>query len=260
MKLLDRLLARPAPALAGQPRLPLLGLMRVGTNVTRAVLEAHYQVQVDYNRLGWKHGPVPSLAPGCEWAYPPQAPLVVVKHPVAVLHSLREYIQKWDRNLKLADTSSLSGLIRGRLVYCCSELPVRPEYRFANPVQWWNDIVWNHVRFAQAAGGLVLRYEDLLADPAAACARVAAHFQLTERPGSGPVKLPEQAARRMSDEPGRKRQRYLSEEAFEKTRFFLDAGYLADFTAQDLDFIDRELDGELMAELDYATRLPVRAG
>ena len=254
MNWIHRFLPRRPDVATATPRLPLLGLMRVGTNVTRAVLEAHYQVQVDYNRLGWKHGPIPSLAPGCEWHYPAEAPLVIVKHPVAVLHSLRGYAQKWGRNLRLADDNGLPGLIRGRMVYCCSELPLRPEYRFANPVQWWNDIVWNHLRFAQQAGGMVLRYEDLLADPGGACARVAAHFQLAERPGSGPAQLPEQAARRMNDTPGKQRQRYLSEESFDKTAFFLQGGYFADFLPDDLSFIEAELDAELMAELGYHCR------
>lgn len=236
----------------GQHRLPLLGLMRVGTNVTRTVLEAHYAVQVAYNHLGWKHGLVPTFAPGCGWAYPPEAPLVVVKHPVAQLHSLYVYQRRVGRNLQAAGPD-LAAFLRGRIVVRADELAAAPEYRFANPVQLWNGGVWNHLRYAQARGGLVLRYEDLLADPAAACARVAAHFRLAPRPDApATLTLPGRAVRRMDDRPGRRRERYLTEEAFDKAAFFLEERYLADFAAEDLAFIERELDPDLVAELGYA--------
>lgn len=256
MRALQRLIYRHR--MRGLPHLPLLGLMRVGTNVTRAVLETHYQVQVDYNRLGWKHGLIPTLAPGCDWRYPAEAPLVVVKHPLAVIHSLREYARKVGRNLQVANAEDLSAFLRGRVIYRCDELLPRPEYRFANAVQVWNDVVWNHLQFARQTGGLVIRYEDLLREPAMTCDAVARHFQLRAKPDSGPARLPEQAARRMKDEPGRKRQLYLSDEAFDKTAFFLEGQFLSDFSEADQAFADSELDPDLMQDLGCHLREPTR--
>ena len=79
------------PLLHRRRRIALLGMFRSGTNYTRTLLETHYDVEVAYNLLGWKHGLLPTFAPRSGMQLPDARPLVVVKHPLAFLRSVYRY-------------------------------------------------------------------------------------------------------------------------------------------------------------------------
>lgn len=250
-----RLPSLPWPA--KHRELSLLGLFRVGTNITRTLLESHYKVLVRYNQLGWKHGPVPTYAPGAPGRYRGSAPLVIVKHPLSTVHSWHGYLHKVRRNMRSEDDQTLPSFLRARLTCFCEELPQHPEYRFGNPLHMWNFLVWNQVRYAEDSGGLVVRYEDMLANPQAECDRIARHYRLEQRHRVGPVRAIQKVARRMGD----KRRstllpldRSLTDQCFEKTAFFLEGRFLDEFNAEDLAFADRELDPVLMERLGYCLK------
>jgi hypothetical protein len=238
----------------GRPRIALLGMFRAGTNYTRALLEAQYEVEVAYNLLGWKHGLLPSFAPGSGAALPARPPLVIVKHPLAALVSLHDYSTQVGRNLR-SGAASWQAFLRTRLVYACDQLKHPPQYRFSNPVQMWNAVVWNHVHYARETGGLVVRYEDLLADPAAACAQVASHYRLRPRRNAPPLAPPALQASRMTDR-SRRREAYFSEQPFTKTGYYQDGGYLAAYDSADMAFVLEELDADLMTLLGYGLPPP----
>jgi hypothetical protein len=239
-----------ARAASNCPKLPLLGLFRTGTNYTRTLLETHYQVRVTYSQYGWKHGLLPTYTQDSGMALPQAAPLVVVKHPLATLDSLFSYHRDVGRNLR-SSAQDLPEFLRSRIVYFCEQAAVSPEYRYSNPIQLWNGVVWNHIRFAQSQGGLVVRYEDLLAQPQATCERIAAHFQLQRLAHSTDITAVAHVARRMDDNP-RKRTRYVTDQPFGKTQHFLSGEFFKRYSAQDLHFAAQELDAELLRELGYS--------
>lgn len=241
-----------APTPAAEPavsQLPLLGLFRSGTNYTRTLLETHYQVRVDYDHFGWKHGLLPTQAGRAKSA--PLRPLVVVKHPLATLASIFEYLHQHRRNLR-STAEDWPGFLRQRLVYFCEGQDWAPEYRFSNPFQLWNGVVWNHLRFAQACGGLTQRYEDLLQNPEPACARLAQHFGLLARSDVVGFQVPTRQTRRMADDSPRRRMGdYLDKPLFERAGHYLEGGFMARFGADDLALAHQELDPELLALLGY---------
>jgi hypothetical protein len=235
--------------------LSLLGLFRVGTNMTRTLLETNYKVRIRYNQLGWKHGPIPTYAPGSPGRYRGSAPLVIVKHPLSTVHSWHGYLHKVRRNMVSEDAGTLQHFLHARLTCFCQELERHPEYRFGNPLHMWNFLVWNQMRYAETSGGLVVRYEDMLANPQAECDRIAAHYRLQRRRGTGPIHAIQQVARRMGDARHfwqRTLHCSVTDQRFEKTAFFLEGQFLEDFRGEDLDFANRELDPVLMEQLGYS--------
>lgn len=231
-------------------RIALLGMFRSGTNYTRTLLESHYEVEVAYNMLGWKHGLVPTFAPRSGMALPDAAPLVVVKHPLACLRSLFDYHLETGRNL-CTQADNWPDFLRRRMVYATFQRACPPQYRFSNPIQMWNAVVWNHVHYARGTDGLVLRYEDLLEAPEAQCDRVARHYCLPRKSGVKGFTLPERQTSRMSDRP-RRREKYLTDQPFTKRDFYQTGGYLEGYSKADLEHVIEELDPDLLALLGYA--------
>lgn len=246
------------PLLHRPRRIALLGMFRSGTNYTRTLLEAHYDVEVAYNLLGWKHGLLPTFAPRSGMNLPDAQPLVVVKHPLAFLRSVYRYHAETGCDMH-TQAGSWPDFLRSRMVYASDHLACAPQYRFSNPVQMWNAVIWNHVHYAQGIGGMVLRYEDLLAAPEAHCARVAQHYRLKRRPGANTFTVPELQTNRMGDRR-RRRERYVTDQPFTKRSFYQDGGYLADYSPEDLAHVIDELDPDLLQALGYGLpdRPPLR--
>lgn len=230
-------------------RIALLGMFRSGTNYTRTLLEAHYDVEVVYNLLGWKHGLLPTFAPRSHMTLPDAPPLVVVKHPLAFLRSLYRYQVETGCDV-LTQTQDWSDFLRHRLVYASDHVKCPPQYRFSNPIQMWNAVVWNHVHYARDTGGMVLRYEDLLSQPESHCAQVAQHYGLRRRSGSSAFTVPEHQANRMGDR-SRRREDYVTDQLFTRKSFYQGGDYLAEYAPDDLAYAMDELDADLLAHLGY---------
>ncbi|MFT3906442.1 MAG: hypothetical protein QM718_09080 [Steroidobacteraceae bacterium] len=231
------------------PRISVMGVPRVGTNFTRAVLETNYRVRVLYNTYGWKHGLVPNLAADCSLQAQQARPLVVVKHPLSNLYSLYDYMQSVGMNVR-SGCEDFASFLRQRVIYFCEKSRQCSELRFSNPVQLWNCVVWNHVRFAHQTGGLVIRYEDMLADPEVSTGRIARHFGLA-RIGAD-YSVTAKLTRRMSDKDSLRQHKYTDGQDFSKQGYFLRGGYLEHYRAEDLAFVAEQVDGELLTELRYS--------
>lgn len=236
--------------LLSRRRIALLGMFRSGTNYTRTLLETHYDVEVVYNLLGWKHGLLPTFAPRSGLTLPDASPLVVVKHPLAFLRSVYQYHAKTGCNMHI-QAGDWSSFLRSRMVYASDHVACAPQYRFSNPVQMWNAVVWNHVHYALGTGGMVMRYEDLLKEPEVLCAQVAQHYRLRRRSGTDTFTEPVQQINRMGDRP-RRRECYVTDQPFTKKSFYRDEGYLADYAPEDLAHVIDELDPDLLETLGYA--------
>lgn len=237
------------PLLPRPRRIALLGMFRSGTNYTRTLLEAHYDVEVVYNLLGWKHGLLPTFAPRSRMSLPDAPPLVVVKHPLAFLLSLYDYHAKTGCDMR-TQARDWAAFLRSRMVYASDHLDSPPQYRFSNPIQMWNTVIWNHVHYARDTGGMVLRYEDLLQAPELHCAQVAQRYGLKRRPGARAFTVPEHQTNRMGDRP-RRRGRYVLDQPFAKKSFYQGGGYLAEYAADDLAHVIGELDPDLLQTLGY---------
>ena len=236
--------------------LNLIGLFRSGTNYTRTLLELNYETQVRYNALGWKHGVIPTYTKDSGYRYPELPTITVVKEPFAVLDSWLRYFKKRGKNLRSEfNGKGISSFIRNRIVYFNEAAETSPEYRFVNPVQMWNFVVWNHLSFVKKNGGIVLKYEDLIRDPETACQKVAEKFGLQRK--SGEFVIPEYTTRNMNDSGERYRSEdYMTGGRFERKEYFAGREYLKKFSPRDREFIRKELDPELLDMLGYGELIP----
>ena len=94
-------------------------------------------------------------------------------------------------------------------------------------------------------------FDGLVPDLEAHCARVAQHYRLERRPGSGTFTVPELQTNRMGDRR-RRRERYVIDQPFTRKSFYQDGGYLADYAPEDLAHVIDELDADLLETLGYA--------
>jgi hypothetical protein len=228
----------------------LLGLFRTGTNYTRTILELNYNVSVEYDRLGWKHGLIPTYSRHSNIVYPNLPLLVVVKDPFAVFVSWFQYIKN-GKNIK-SKANNFSEFLRSNVVFRNDFSKISPEYFFSNPVQMWNSVVWNHISYAQQVDGHVLHYEEILSSPKAVCTKVAEKFNFNPR--NSVFVIPENLTKNMSDASNRTNDisTYCNDKKFEKTNFFLEKQYLKNFLQEDIDFVYSELSADLIDRLGYS--------
>lgn len=145
----------------------LFAAFRTGSNYARSLFENNYDIEVCYNLLGWKHGPIPSVTFGSQLQYPDLEDvcfLVVVKDPYATFVSWFDYLKNKKHNIK-TEAKNFSEFLRLPVVYFNEDRKGQPEYYFSSPADMWNFIVWNHCSFVDKNNGYVVRYEDLLIQP-----------------------------------------------------------------------------------------------
>jgi hypothetical protein len=222
----------------------LIGLFRSGTNYARAILEWNYDVRITFDAYGWKHAMVPTFSNYSSLSHPDGGLLVVVRNPYSALLSWYNYATTNGRNL-LADTRSFSSFIRNRICFRDgTNKSLAPEYWFANPVQMWNAVVWNHLSVARQVGGFVVEYEALLRRPESTCDEIARHLNLTRK--TGDFAIPGNVLRNMNDRrTPRVKSKYLTHKEFDGS-FELEREYVGQYADADLAFVTRSLEADVV--------------
>lgn len=232
-----------------QKIIPLLGAFRVGTNFARTVLELNYEVKVDYNLLGWKHGMLPTLTVDSGISYPRIPPLVIVKDPFAVFDSWYNYAKSVNKNI-YCNTSSFSDFLRSEIIFRDDFSKLAPDYYFSSPVEMWNSVVWNHISYADRLSGMIVRYEDMLEKAQDVFEKIALGFSLKRK--TNDFFIPEQITRNMSDRGSRvESENYLTKNDFKKKDYFSHRRYLEKYTKEDLEFTQKRLSNVLLKRLQY---------
>ncbi|HEX3961172.1 MAG TPA: sulfotransferase [Trebonia sp.] len=196
------------------------GEKRTGTNVLRALLHAHYRdVTVLMHVLGDKHSPPGPAARGYR---PGKLGFVVsVKHPYAWLASVRRFA--------LLDPQSPAPGAHA----ACERF--NANYRS-----------WLALRAEHGERVVVVRYEELLADPSASLAGIARRFGL-ERQTTGAIELPANVVvpTRCDHMPTR-----TAPVPFDRA-YYLRRDYLADLSDADKDTMRARIDWAQLAPYGY---------
>ena len=188
-----------ASAIHGDVSFALHGAFRSGTNYLRYLLEENFHCTLDFDAYGWKHGPIAVQNSQARAIYP--VPIfAVVKNPAAFCVSLFRYNRAVGMNMEAPKT--WRDFLRQKIVIFNGSLQVSPQYRFPNPVSYWNFITWNFATLPAEMVALI-RYEDLLEGSETALMPYATQFGLKRRDG-GWVDATEQMTRRGSDTPAEK--------------------------------------------------------
>ncbi len=218
--------------------LNLVGPFRSGTNWLQALLELNHDVRL-VPAAGFKHHPVPASAHG---------PVVgVLKDPLAWLVSMWRYVNDvgarhtrcgatWDDFL-VTPLEVFHGGIEGF-----------PHQRFATPVDYWNAMGANLLSLP-GQRCRVVRYEDLLADPAAVIGGIADHFGLPRRTDD----FQHVTRRTRNLAPGalpRSAEHYTHDTVFDPTPY-LAGGHLDAFTRRQRRTVRRQLDTQVLAGVGY---------
>jgi len=227
----------------------LIGLFRSGTNYTRTLLEYNYKVEVSYDKWGWKHGPMPTYTSSSQNSYSDEGVLLVVKHPLSTLDSIFSYAKKNGRNIR-CDTSSFRNFLLNPIIYFHEGEELSPEYYFKNPLQMWSSIVWNHLSLVEKKNGVVVRYEDLLKDPATAIKNVGTVLKLEKN--SVDFLVPENVTQNMNDKKKRQgKEDYITSKKFDKSEYFKNKEYLVNYDSELIEFAGSELNKDLLKKLGY---------
>lgn len=241
-------LMRIAGELWRGPELVVGGAFRSGTNYLRFLLERNFRCRVRYHAFGWKHAPVPIVNRSATFALPRLPLLFVIKDPYALCVSLYDYWRQHRRNFQAAE--SWPEFLRSRFIVFDRDPARSPQLRFANPVQYWNQLYWNLAFLPEGRfRAFGLRYEDLLADPEATLRPVATRLGLVRR--KGPFERPARVLQRMRDGRAGWRNAALTDEPFDDSHY-RQRLYLARYAPADLAFVAGELDPELVRHFGYS--------
>ncbi len=250
ISLLRNLMAKPAAGGgdAALPQVAVLGAMRCGTNLTRHLLETHWEVSAAFSPFGWKHAGLPIFNPDSGLAYPETPILYLVKDPSAFVLSLYYYrmqaITKGHR-VSIEGAETLGDFLVRPIVIFDSQLEHSPRMRFANPLQYWNYIYWNletlDRRRYRVRG---LNYEDLIRRPESL--KIVEEIASLRR-RQPTVTLPRRQMGRDTDSETR----VVGSGADFDVGYYAERRYLQSFTAAQLHFIGGEVDPWLMERRGY---------
>jgi hypothetical protein len=218
------------------------GLQRTGTNyLSHLVNENFEKTQVLVNLGGWKHGHY--HAP---WFLGQEVHvLVLAKHPYSWLVSIYKY---WNKKRELRIGMDLNGVsfdnfVRNKAIF---ELQRDIPYLFraSNPIQHWNNMYfhWMTVRM-NAKNVCFIKYEELLSNPESTVDKIGQTFGLQRKSGtfvdSKNDFAPAGELLRQEDSEFKAREYYLQDE------------YFKSYTPELLDFVNKELDLEVLDHYNY---------
>jgi len=217
------------------------GLQRSGTNyLSHLINENFHNTKVLVNLGGWKHGHY--VAP---WAIGKEVHILgIVKNPYAWLVSMFKY---WGPDKKLRIGPDLTGVtfeefVQNR-VFFERQRDIPFLYRANNPVDHWNNMNfhWTSIRLNQKKLCLI-GYEALLNNPEQATKEIGINLGLKQKD----VFVDSNNTFTPSGENIKQ-----SEEEFKKD-YYLKAGFLEHYTPELLDFVNQELDIDLMVQFGYS--------
>lgn len=229
-------------------QISLIGLFRSGTNYTRTLLELNYNVVINYNLWGWKHGLMPTFSDGSKINYDNDNILLIIKDPYSTLDSWFSYLLENGKNLR-GSKESFGSFLRSPIYFFDEGNNSAPEYYFSNPIQMWISVVWNHVSFVEKMNGYIIQYESLLHNPEETLNKIANKFNLKKKVNE--FILPKKITHNMPDKKKRTNETdYLTGENFAKKDYFLNKEYLKKFTEEDLIFFEKELNKEIWKKIN----------
>ncbi len=243
------------------PEIKQFGLHRSGTNFLRVILQENYHVTVLSNEGGWKHGPyeVPTRL-GRELDC-----MICVKNPYAWLVSLHRYRHP-EKDLAFPEFVRSPINVVG---------PGGPEHAIVkpNPVRLWVDMYqhWLSVKL-ESHRMFVFQYEKVLASPRESIQGLVHALQLQRRVSLkhrlkclvGMARGEEARFYVPPRQLGALRDHYKKKNLASGVTF--DAGqytrqeYLKDFSQDLLDFVNANLEPELVTKLGYPMATTVQSG
>jgi hypothetical protein len=225
------------------------GLQRSGTNyLSHMVNENFHNTKVLVNLGGWKHGHY--VAP---WAIGKEVHVIIVaKSPYAWLWSVYKY---WGPDKKLRIGPDLTGIgfdefVRNR-VFFERQRDIPFLYRARNPVDHWNNMNfhWTSLRLNNKKL-YVVTYEGVLNAPERATKEIGMVLGLKQKDvfvSSDKTFVP-------SGEDLKP-----SEQDFVSRDYYLKAGFIEHYTPELIEFVNQELDIDVMVQFGYSFITPEEA-
>jgi hypothetical protein len=233
-------------------KVAIMGMFRSGTNYTRTVMEWNFDVVVEYNTYGWKHGLFPILSSQCSIIVPNVPLLTISKHPLAALESLFRYYLTNGKNLRAS--KSFDSFLRNPIVIFDQSLLSSSELWFRNPIDYYNTLYLNLLSARSVvSSGTHIKYEDAIASPSLEFERISNILNL-DRKAAGkiePIIIPEHRTRNMGE--GKKRSDpsvYVSTNVFSPD-YYIKQEYRSAYSGADLLWVRSQINEELMEKLDY---------
>jgi hypothetical protein len=216
------------------------GLQRSGTNYLAYLVNENFKnTEILVNAGGWKHGCycIRDIMGDDELHV-----LVIVKNPFAWLFSVYDY---WKHNSLGPDLTDVSfeDFIKGRATFeYQSSVPFM--IRAANAVQYWNNMNyhWASIRLKEK-NVCVVAYERLLDDKKKTLDAISEKFGLDKKHKNykNTNKQPTPSGEEVK----------MSDRKFEKKKFYLDCQYLNAYSPSLIEFVNKEVDPELMQIFGY---------
>ena len=224
----------------------IYGLQRSGTNYMAHLLNTNFKnTKVLVNLGGWKHG-----AYAAEWILGQKVPLlIVVKNPYAWLKSVHDYWgPKREKNIG-PDLRNVAfeQFVRGR-VTLEQQKGVPYLYRASNPVQYWNNMNfhWTSIQLENTDLKVcVMTYEAMLYSLEAVLLQISDALDLDpvsddfSFQGCENTFVPAEETIVVSDEK------------FDRLEYYRQKRFLRSYSPELLDFVNSNLDLELMRGFGY---------
>lgn len=217
----------------------LFGTHRSGTNYLQALLELNYRVSCLGSEGAWKHAPYPAVYRNGVFVPLPHPAIGIAKSPLAAMISMFRYHRA--RHFTNADCGKdWDSFLRSRLIIFDAKQRGMPSFYYANPMEYWNSLNHNIASLPEAHGTLV-KYEDLLTHPAITLDRISADLGLQRK--TSRLITPKRVAARLTDTSERRSaDDYQEEEVFDRARYYVDHGYLDDYSPQQVDLVLTHID------------------
>lgn len=223
----------------------IYGLQRSGTNYVTHLLNTNFKnTKVLVNVGGWKHGHY-----AIPYIFPEEIDSAIVfKNPYAWLWSVYEY---WGPNKKLNIGPNLEGVsfeqfVKSRATY---EVQKGVPYliRAANAVQYWNNMNYHWLTIMpQKSRVCHITYESVLASMHKTL------LQLMEVYGLDPVSENlDFKGSNYTFTPSGENLKENKESKFSKQSYYTQSKYLEHYTPELIDFVNQNLDQEVMQRLGY---------
>ena len=223
-------------------RIAVVGGFRSGTNYLRFLLEANFACVVRFDRFGWKHAGIP-IQQRWRRTRDLRAPVVgVSRDPFAFLRSVHRYHVEVGRNIDAS--ADWAAFLRNSFTVFDGNKTRSPQYRFANPVQYWNFVNWNLATLPELTiRSAHVRYEELAADPERVVMKLASEMGLKRRRAEfeAPIGKLKRTAGGRHDVSSQ----VSKTQGFDRTEI-LQSDPRESYAVEDADYVWSELDKELL--------------
>jgi len=210
----------------------IFGLQRTGTNVMAALLTQNFYAKSIERWTDWKHGRVEELL--VSWNGVPVRYVVCARNPYAWLVSCYRYFQK-----AIGRDPTLPPQFVQNPTISFEQFLTTSSYEFVNPVDRWNRLNRHWLEALPSSSLEIVKHEELLDDQVPVLVRLERGLRLSRRhaalcrihrrvdvvPGGHPV----------------------------ERGYYLNGGYMSEYTPSMLDCVDRQVDKRLVDRFDYFT-------